>query len=65
MDTEHIKKKYEQLYRFAFLVRHHQIRFRKYRTGVDWDKAQYYERQLDKLLNGEKKLKESLLQELF
>jgi len=65
MDGEHIRKKFEQLYRFAFMVRHHQIRFQKYRTSVDRDKAGYYERQLDKLLKNETELKESLQQELF
>lgn len=65
MDAEHIKKKYERLYRLAFMVRHYQIRYERDRASVDRDKACYYQRQLDRLLKDEKELKASLLQELF
>ncbi len=65
MDADYVKKKFERLYRFAFLVRHHQIRFKKYRTSVDRDKADYYQRQLDQMLRQEEELKKTLLQELF
>lgn len=65
MDAEYLKKKYEQLYRLAFKVRHFQIRYDRDHASVDKDKARKYQRELDKLLKGEKEIKESMLQELF
>ena len=47
-------------------MRHHQIRYFKYKTSIDLDKARYYERQVDRILKDElKEVPKSEQQELF
>lgn len=65
MDTATITKKYDRLFQAIRNVRHHQIRYYRFKTSVDLDKAKYYERQLDKLLKEEEKQKASQQQQLF
>jgi hypothetical protein len=65
MDAATAEKKYNRLYQLTWKVRHHQIRWFKFKTSVDLDKARDYERQLDKLLKEEEKQKISQQKELF
>lgn len=65
MDSATIEKKYNRLLELIVKVRHHQIRWFKFKTSVDLDKARYYERLLDKQLKEEIKQNESLQTELF
>lgn len=65
MDAEHLKKKYERLYRLAFKVRHFQIRYERDHSSADRDQARRYQRDLDKILKEESDFKKSMLQELF
>lgn len=65
MDTEYLQKRFDQLMRIAQHVRHHQIRYFKYHTSVDLDKARYYEKQMDKILKEENDKKTSQQKEIF
>lgn len=62
---EYIQKKFERLYRLAFHMRHWWIRYSKTHASKDKERAQHYQRELDKMLRQEGDLKKSLLQELF
>ncbi|MVT11354.1 hypothetical protein [Chitinophaga tropicalis] len=65
MDTDTLQKRLDRLLNVAEKVRHHQKRYFGFKTSVDLEKAKYYERQLDKLLKEEGKIKESQQKELF
>lgn len=65
MDTETLQKKHDRLVEAVHRMRGHQKEYFKYRARSDLDIARRWEREVDKLIQEEVKVKKSKQQQFF
>lgn len=65
MDADFIQKKFDRLLELSKKVRYYQKEYNKYKASRDYEKARYYERQLDTFISEEIKHQATKQQDLF